>query len=61
MTPERLCLGVLDAWHGAREPGSLGAQGGAARPLEEKESIRWRAGYQRVNELAAELPDTHLV
>lgn len=61
VTPQRLCLGVLDAWNWAREPGSLGTPGSAARPLEEKESIRWREGYQRVNELAAELPDTQLV
>lgn len=61
VTPERLCLGVLDAWNWAREPGGLGATSGAPRPIEEKESIRWREGYQRVNELAMDLPDTQLV
>jgi hypothetical protein len=61
VTPERLCLGVLDAWNWAREPGRLGAQGGSPRPIEEKESIRWLEGYQRVNEQAAALPDTQLV
>jgi len=61
VTPERLCLGVLDAWNWARVPGSLGAAGGAHRPIEEKESIRWLEGYQRVNEQAVALPDTQLI
>jgi hypothetical protein len=61
VTPERLCLGVLDAWNWAREPGSLGTKGGSHRPITEKESIRWLEGYQRVNELAGDLPDTQLV
>jgi len=61
VTPDRLCLGVLDAWNWAREAGSLGNDRGSHRPIEEKESIRWIEGYQRVNELAAQLPDTQLV
>lgn len=61
VTPERLCLGVLDAWNWARESGSLGAKGGSQRPIEEKESIRWLEGFQRVNELAAPLPNTQRV
>lgn len=61
VTPERLCLGVIDAWCWAREPGSLGNRSAAHRPIEEKESVRWLEGYQRVNELAAQLPDTRLV
>jgi hypothetical protein len=61
VTPERLCLGVLDAWNWVREPGSLGQSVGSHRPITEKESIRWLEGYQRVNELAAQLPDTQLV
>ena len=61
MTPERLCLGVLDAWSWAREPGSLGEAKSAHRPIDEKESIRWLEGYQRVCELQAQTPDTHLI
>lgn len=61
VTPERVCLGVLDAWCWAREPGSLGQKSPSHRPIEEKESIRWLEGYQRVNELAAELAQTQLV
>lgn len=60
VTPERLCLGVLDAWSWTREPGSLGAEKGP-RPIEEKESLRWLEGYQRVNELQAQTPDTQLI
>jgi len=61
VTPERLSLGVLDAWNWSREPGSLGVKGGSHRPIEEKESIRWLEGYQRINELAGDLPETQLV
>ncbi len=61
VTPDRLCLGVLDSWNWAREPDSLGVKAGSHRPITEKESLRWLEGYQRVNELAGELPDTQLV
>ena len=61
VTPQRLCLGVLDAWNWVREPGRLGQKAAWHRPITEKESIRWLEGYQRVNELAAQLPDTQLV
>jgi len=61
VTPERLCLGVIDAWCWSREPGSLGKRSAAHRPIEEKESVRWLEGYQRVNELATQLPETRLV
>jgi hypothetical protein len=60
VTPERLCLGVWDAWSWAREPGSLGADQGQ-RPLEEKESIRWLEGYPRVCELQKRTPETPLI
>lgn len=60
VTPERLCLGVLDAWIWTREPGSLG-QARGPRPIEEKESIRWLEGYQRVCELAAQVPGTQFI
>lgn len=60
VTPERVPLGVLDAWIWTREPGSLG-QAKGRRPLEEKESIRWLEGYQRVCELQARTPETQLI
>jgi hypothetical protein len=61
VTPERVSLGVLDAWLWAREPGSLGQDKDSHRPIEEKESIRWLEGYQRVCELQARVPETRLV
>lgn len=53
---EREPLGVLDAWMGAREPKD--ARGARPGP---KESQRWVEGYERMAELAAELPHTRLV
>jgi hypothetical protein len=61
VTPERLALGVLDAWMWTREPGSLGADKDRHRPIEEKESLRWLEGYQRVCELQTQMPETRLV
>ena len=56
VTPAREPLGVLDAWMWAREfKEADGHRGGAP------ESLRWKEGYERVAELAAELPDTRLV
>ena len=60
VTPERLCLGVLDAWSWAREAGRLGQDKGH-RPIEDKESVRWLEGYQRVNERQAQTPETQLI
>jgi hypothetical protein len=60
LTPERLCLGLLDAYTWTREPGSLGQDKDPARPLEEKESVRWVDGYAQVDELARRLPETRL-
>jgi hypothetical protein len=56
VTPEREPLGVIDAWMWARAPkGADGTRPGAT------ESARWIAGYERVAEMAARLPDTRLV
>jgi hypothetical protein len=56
VTPQREPLGVLDAWMWARKPrDASGARGGL------KESTRWIEGYERVAEMAAELPATRLV
>ena len=48
VTPQRLPLGILDAWMWAR-------------PLDTMESLRWIEGYERVAEQAKRLPDTRLV
>jgi hypothetical protein len=56
VTPQREPLGVLDAWMWARAPKDADGQ----RPGV-PESLRWTAGYERVADLAGELPDTRLV
>jgi hypothetical protein len=56
VTPQREPLGVLDAWMWAREKkDKFGARGGP------KESLRWIEGYERIAEMAAEMPGTRLV
>lgn len=60
ITPERVPLGLLNAYSWAREPGSLGQEKEPSRPLEEKESVRWVDGFARVNELAEQREDTRL-
>jgi hypothetical protein len=56
VTPERLPLGVLDAWMWAREAkDEQGERSGIV------ESHRWIEGYERIAERAVELPDTRLV
>jgi hypothetical protein len=49
-------LGVLDAWMWARE---LKDKDGSRPGI--KESVRWVEGYERLAEMAAELPETRLV
>lgn len=56
VTPAREPLGVLDAWMWARSPKDAHGQRGDI-----KESTRWIEGYERVAELAAQLPATRLV
>lgn len=60
VTPERVPLGVFDAWLWARDPETF-AQSTAHLPIEDKESVRWLEGYQRLGEVAGELPETRLV
>ena len=56
VTTDREPLGVLDAWMWAREKrGTDGSRPGLT------ESKRWVEGYQRVAEMAADMPDTRLV
>jgi hypothetical protein len=47
VTPERVPLGVFDAWNWARDPQAFGTDRGQ-RPIEEKESIRWLEGYHSI-------------
>lgn len=62
VTPERVSLGVWDAWMWARDADHHGrSQERRHWPIEAKESMRWVEGYERVNELAATEPDTQLI
>jgi hypothetical protein len=56
VTPGREPLGVLDAWMWARE--ERDADG--VRPGQ-KESTRWVEGYERIAEMATQMPNTRLV
>ena len=63
VTPDRLCLGVLDAQWMVRDPETFG-QGVATkkqRPLEEKESYRWPTAFSQICDQAALMPKTRLV
>ncbi len=62
VTPQRLCLGVLDALIWARSDEGYGkSEERKERAIEEKESVRWIDGYRRVCEVADTLPDTQCV
>ena len=52
VTPRRVPLGALDCWMWARLPRGEGAIA---------ESTRWTEGYERIAEMAAQLPATRLV
>lgn len=58
VTPERLPLGVLDAWMWVRDDKKEASR---SLPAGAKESCRWVEGYRRLAEQAAGLPDTRLV
>lgn len=56
VTPQREPLGILDAWMWAREKkDESGKRGGP------KESLRWIEGYERIAEMAPDMPSTRLV
>lgn len=64
ITPDRLCLGVLDQWSWSRDAEDHGGktrQHRLKRAIEEKESFRWLEGYRRVCDLQSVLPQTRLV
>lgn len=63
VTPERECLGLLDAQWLVRDPEKLGQSVATKkqRPLAEKESKRWPTAFARVCEHAALIPGSRLV
>ena len=56
VTPQREPLGILDAWMWAREKKDDSGQRGGP-----KESLRWIEGYERIAEMASDMPSTRLV
>ena len=64
ITPEGLCLGVLDLWQWVRDPedhGGKDRQNRLSRPLEQKESLRWVEGYKTVSGFQEQMGQTRLV
>lgn len=64
VTPEGLCLGVLDFWRWVRDASDHGGkdrQNRLSRPLEKKESLRWVEGYKKVCALQEEIRETRMV
>lgn len=60
ITPERLCLGLIDFQTWARN--ELGARKRSRRkPIEEKESYCWLKGYEAANKIALSAPETTIV
>ena len=57
VTPSREPLGLIDSWHWTREARKEDGK----RPESINESDRWVEGYERIGELASELPDTRCV
>lgn len=62
-TPERLCLGTIDAHTWGRDPDEFGKrkQKHAKVPIEHKESYRWVLTYERACEVALQVPNTKVV
>jgi hypothetical protein len=58
LTPEGLCLGVLEFWRWVRDASDHGGKDRRdrlSRPLEKKESLRWVEGYKKVCTLQEEV------
>lgn len=67
VTPERLCLGVIDTYHWAREElhhwesREEKNRENHKVPLKEKESYKWLISYKKAQEIAMLAPDTRIV
>lgn len=60
VTPEKLCLGVVDAQIWSRD--KIGVKGQRKqKPIEQKESYRWLKGYNIANKIAKNCTDTMIV
>jgi len=61
-TPQRLCLGTVDAETWGRDPEDFGKRRRKrTKPIQAKESFRWVLGYERACAVAAQLPNTQIV
>jgi hypothetical protein len=62
-TPQRLCLGTIDANTWGRDPDEFGKrlQQHAKVAIQDKESYRWVLGYERACEVAAQVPNTQVI
>jgi hypothetical protein len=67
LTPQRVPLGVVHAQMWSRDPEEFAKSAAErraqrrAKPFEEKESLRWRQGYEAACQVAAEAPDTKVI
>jgi len=62
ITPDRLCLGVLDAHMWARRDDTYGkSEDRFGKAIEEKESYRWIEGYRKVCQISQTLAQTQCV
>lgn len=62
VTPDKLCLGVMEAELFDRAPETLGKTAERnSLPIEQKESFRWLQGYRSACKLKAECPETQIV
>jgi len=62
-TPQRLCLGAIDANTWGRDPDEFATreQKHAQVPIQQKESYRWVLAYHRACEVAAQVPNTQVI
>src|SRR3990167_589892 len=67
VTPDRLCLGVIDTYHWAREElhhwknRKEKSRESHKIPLKEKESYKWLVNYRKAQEIAHLAPNTKIV
>ena len=62
LTPQRLCLGVIDADIWGRDPLDFGKRlEKSSKPIEQKESFRWLQSYRRACDVAEQVPDTQVI
>lgn len=62
VTPERLCLGVVDAMFWSRDKETFHKRlQSKKKPIEEKESYRWVEGYNKACEVKQHLASTQVV